>query len=59
MSDEQQRAREELIQKIQVGEDEIERGEGIEIDECSLERFFADIDAEVRRELDETGRESE
>lgn len=43
--------RQELRRKLQLGRDQIERGEGIELDDESLPQFFAEIDAEVRQEL--------
>ena len=44
--------REELRRMLQIGRDQIERGDGIEIDERDLERCFAEIEAEMAADLD-------
>ena len=41
----------ELQKKIRMGREQIELGQGIEVDESELEQFFADIAAEVQQEL--------
>ncbi len=46
-----QRKLEELRAEIQVGLDQLDRGEYVELDEKSLPAFFAEIIAEVDREL--------
>ncbi len=45
----------QLKLEIQVGLTQLERGEGIVLDDASLSGFFADIEEEVRRELDAEG----
>jgi antitoxin ParD1/3/4 len=42
----------QLKQEVQVGLAQLERGEGIVLDDTSLSGFFADVEAEVQRELD-------
>lgn len=48
--------RQELRRKLQLGREQIERGEGIELDDKSLPQFFDEIDAEVRQELADTAK---
>lgn len=46
-----ERRRQELQQQLRVGMDQLDGGEGIELDDAELAGFLDDIEAEVRREL--------
>lgn len=48
---ERERRRNELREKIRIGLDQLDRGEGIELDDESLGSFLDEIETEVRREM--------
>ena len=48
---------EELRREIQIGFDELDRGEGIELSEAGLKEFFEDVKTEGRRRLSNTEQE--
>lgn len=48
---ERERRRKELREKVRIGLDQLDRGEGIELDDESLGPFLDEIEAEVRREM--------
>jgi antitoxin ParD1/3/4 len=45
----------DLQREIGIGVGELERGEGIELNDSSLAGFFADIEREVQEELNADG----
>ncbi len=49
---ERQRRIEELRREIQPALDQLDRGEGIELDDAGLDAFFEDIKARGRAELE-------